>query len=94
MGIWASQIPRIKVGFALNDFGLATIVLSFAVGAIFDNASNRRLDHPAWRVRTVVATGLTGAVSLALLGSAWTYAWLLAATLLTVSPSAKASDSP
>jgi MFS family permease len=83
MGIWASQIPRIKVRFSLSDSGLATIVLSFAVGAILTMPLTGALTTRLGGVRTVVATGLAGAASLALLGSAWTYGWLLAATLLT-----------
>lgn len=83
MGVWASQIPRIKVGLSLNDRGLATIVLAFAVGAILTMPATGALTTRFGGVRTVVATGIAGAACLALLGAAEGYAWLLAATLLT-----------
>ena len=83
MGIWASQIPRIKLGFALNDSGLATIVLAFAVGGILTMPITGALANRFGSVRTVVTTGLAGALCLALLGAAASYTWLLAATLFT-----------
>jgi len=83
VGIWASQIPRIKLAFALNDSGIATIVLSFAIGAILTMPLTGALTTRLGGVRTVVAAGLASAASLVLLGAAPTYAWLLAATLLT-----------
>ncbi len=83
MGIWASQIPRIKAGFSLSDSGLATIVFGFAVGAILTMPITGALTTRLGGVRTVVATGLAGAVSMALLGAVESYPWLLAAALLT-----------
>ena len=83
MGVWASQIPRIKVDLSLNDRSLATIVLAFAVGAILTMPVTGALTTRLGGVRTIVATGIAGAACLALLGAAEGYAWLLAATLLT-----------
>jgi len=83
MGIWASQIPRIKAGFSLTDSGLAAIVLSFAVGAILTMPVTGALTTRFGGVRTLVATGVASAVALVLLGSSPSYAWLLAATLFT-----------
>ena len=83
MGVWASQIPRIKVALALSDSALATIVLSFAVGAIATMPLTGALVTRFGGVRTVLATGLAGAVSLLLLGASASYAALLAATLFT-----------
>lgn len=83
MGVWASQIPRVKAGFSLSDSGLAAIVLSFAVGAILTMPLTGAIATRFGGVRAVVATGLAGAVALALLGAVASYPWLLAATLLT-----------
>ena len=83
MGIWASQLPRVKAIFSLADSGLAVIVLCFATGAILTMPVIGALTSRFGGVRAVVATGLAGAVSLVLLGAAGSYSWLLAATLLT-----------
>ncbi len=83
MGIWASQIPRIKVGFSLSDSGLAAIVLSFAIGAILTMPITGALTTRFGGVRAVVASGVASAAALVLLGSSPSYAWLLAATLFT-----------
>jgi hypothetical protein len=86
MGIWASQIPRIKAGLGLSDAGLATIVLGFAVGAILTMPLTGALITRLGGVRTVVVTGVAGALSLALLGAAATYPALLAAALFSGIP--------
>ncbi len=83
MGVWASQIPRVKVAFSLTDSGLAVIVLSFAIGAIITMPLTGAMTARLGGVRVVIVTLIAAAASLALLGAAWTYAWLLAATLLT-----------
>jgi MFS family permease len=83
MGIWASQIPRIKLGLGLNDAGLATVVLGFAAGAILMMPVTGVLIARAGGVRAVVATGLAGAASLLLLGAAGSFAALLPAALVT-----------
>jgi MFS family permease len=83
MGVWASQIPRVKLAFSLTDSGLATIVLSFAIGAIITMPLTGAMTARFCGVRMVIVTGMAAAASLALLGAAGTYAWLLAATLLT-----------
>ncbi len=83
MGVWASQLPRVKAIFLLTDSGLAVIVLCFAIGAILTMPITGALTSRFGSVRTVVATGLASAVSLVLLGAAGSYSWLLAATLLT-----------
>jgi MFS family permease len=83
MGVWASQIPRVKVAFSLTDSGLATIVLSFAIGAIITMPLTGAMTARFGGVRMVIVTGMAAAASLALLGAAWTYTWLLGATLLT-----------
>jgi MFS family permease len=83
MGIWASQLPRLKVGLGLTDSALATIVLCFAAGAILTMPITGALITRAGGTRAVVITGLAGAASLALLGAAGSFAALLAATLLT-----------
>ncbi len=82
-GTWASQIPRVKLAFWLTDSGIATVVLSFALGAILTMPLTGALTTRFGGVRTVIATGLASAASLVLLGAASTYAWLLAATLFT-----------
>ena len=83
MGVWASQIPRIKLALGLTDAGLATVVLSFAVGAILTMPLTGALITRLGGVRAIVVTGLAGAVALALLGAAASYEALLAATLFT-----------
>jgi MFS family permease len=83
MGVWASQIPRVKVGFSLSDSGLATIVLSFAIGAILTMPVTGALTSRLGGVRTVIATGLASAIALGLLGESGSYPWLLAATLFS-----------
>jgi MFS family permease len=82
-GIWASQIPRIKVWLALSDAGVSAIVLSFALGAILTMPLIGALTTRLGAARTVIATGLAAALSLALLGAAETYGWLLVTALLT-----------
>jgi MFS family permease len=82
MGIWASQIPRIKISFALSDSGLALIVLSFAIGAILTMPITGALTVRFGSVRAVVVAGVVGAISLLLLGMAGSYPLLLATTLL------------
>jgi MFS family permease len=83
MGVWASQIPRIKVGYSLSASGLAAIVLSFAIAAILTMPVTGALTTRLGSVRTVVITGIASAVALGLLGSSRSYPWLLAATLFT-----------
>jgi MFS family permease len=81
-GIWASQLPRMKALFALNDAGLSTVVLSFALGAIMTMPLIGALTTWLGVVRTVIAMGAAAAVTLALVGLAWTYPALLTAALL------------
>jgi MFS family permease len=83
MGVWASQIPRVKLALGLTDAGLATVVLSFAVGAILTMPLTGALITRLGGVRAVIVTGLAGAVALALLGASASFAGLLAATLFT-----------
>ncbi len=83
MGIWASQIPRIKAALGLSDAGLATIVLGFAVGAILTMPLTGALIARLGGVRAIVVTGVAGALSLALLGAAGTYPALVAAAFLS-----------
>jgi MFS family permease len=82
-GIWASQLPRMKALFALNDAGLSTVVLSFALGAIVTMPLIGALTTRLGGVRTVVATGVAAAATLMLLGLARSYPWLLTTALLT-----------
>ena len=81
VGVWASQIPRIKLGFGLSDAGLAAVVLSFAVGAILTMPLTGALATRLGGVRTLIAAGVASAAGLALLGAATGYAGLLAAAL-------------
>ncbi len=83
MGIWASQIPRVKLALGLSDAGLSTVVLSFAIGAILTMPLTGALIARFGGVRAVVATGLAGGGTLMLLGASGGYGTLLAATLLT-----------
>ncbi len=80
-GIWASQLPRVKAALALNDAGLAGIVLSFALGAILTMPLIGALTARFGGARIVIAAGIAAAVALAMLGAAGTYPLMLAATL-------------
>ncbi len=82
MGVWASQVPRIKVAHGLTDAGLSTIVLSFAMGAILTMPLTGALIARLGGARSVVATGIAGAASLALLGAAGSTGALLWSALL------------
>jgi MFS family permease len=73
----------VKLALALSDSALATIVLSFAVGAILTMPLTGALVTRLGGARTVLATGVASALALALLGASTTYAGLLAATLFT-----------
>ncbi len=81
MGVWASQIPRIKASLSLSDAALATVVLAFAVGAIVTMPLTGALATRLGSVRTVLATGVASAAALALLGLAVGYPMLLGAAL-------------
>jgi MFS family permease len=81
-GIWASQLPRMKALFALNDSGLSTVVLSFALGAVMTMPVVGGLTTWLGGVRTVVVTGVAAAATLVLMGAAWSYPSLLIAALL------------
>ena len=83
MGVWASQIPRLKVMLSLSDSGLATIVLSFAIGAILMMPVTGALATQFGGARIVLAMGILAAVVLALLGTSGSYKQFLAATFLT-----------
>ncbi len=81
MGVWASQIPRIKASLSLSDSALAAVVLCFAVGAIVTMPLTGALATRLGGVRTVLAMGVAGAAGLALLGLAAGYSTLLGAAL-------------
>jgi MFS family permease len=81
-GIWASQLPRMKVLFELNDAGLSTVVLAFALGAIMTMPVVGAFTTWLGGVRTVVVTGVAAAVTLVLMGVAGSYPWLLTAAWL------------
>ncbi len=83
VGVWASQIPRIKVALALSDSALATVVLSFAIGAILTMPLTGALITRLGGARTVLVAGVASAAALVLLGASASYAGLLAATLFT-----------
>jgi fucose permease len=83
MGVWATQIARLKLAFELTDPGLATVVLAFACGSIPMMPLAGLLAARWGGVRSVVVFCIASAVSLALMGVAPTYLALLVAAMLT-----------
>jgi MFS family permease len=82
MGLWATQIARIKLVFGLTDPGLATVVLAFACGSIPMMPLAGSLMVRWGGVRSIRATCIASAVGLVLLGMAPSYPALLGASFL------------
>lgn len=82
MGLWATQIARIKLEFGLTDPGLATVVLAFACGSIPMMPLAGSLMVRWGGVRGIRLACIGSAIGLLLLGVAPTYPTLLAASFL------------
>jgi fucose permease len=82
MGVWATQIARLKLGFHLTDPGLAAVVLAFACGSIPTMPLAGALAARWGSVPAITATCIATAAGLVLLGIAPTYLLLLVAAVL------------
>lgn len=82
MGVWATQIARIKQEFDLTDPGLATVVLAFACGSIPMMPVAGALSARWGAVRSVTASCLACGIALVLLGVAPSVPLLLAAAVV------------
>lgn len=79
MGVWATQIARLKLQFDLTDPGLAAVVLAFACGSIPTMPLAGSLAARWGGVRSITASCVATALGLVLLGVAPSYPLLLAA---------------
>jgi MFS family permease len=82
IGVWATQIPRLKTDLALSDGELSLALLSFALGAIILMPLTGWATAHLGSRRTSILTSLAFAAFLVLPGLAASLPWLVAAALV------------
>jgi fucose permease len=82
MGVWATQIARLKVALALSDRGISAVVLAFACGSIPMMPLAGSLAARWGNIPSIGVASVATAATLALLGMAPTFVALLVAAAL------------